>query len=148
MNWRAVESGNSATAEHGNLQGVMMSLSAALDFNADPSASAVRVEDHRRTSRRELRLSAIICLPDGSLLNSHTADISRDGIGFFAPHALVVGGDCTLSVPIDACGSAVVLKLVGRVVYCRKQEEEYFRVGMQFIRMDEHTAAIMHSALS
>lgn len=107
----------------------------------------VRLEDHRRTSRKELRLSAIIRLNDGSVLNSHTADISRDGIGFFAPKELSVGSDCALSVPIDACGTVAVLKLVGRVVHCRKQSEELFRIGMQFIRMDEQTAAIVCAAL-
>ena len=107
----------------------------------------VRLEDQRRTSRKELRLSAIIRLHDGSVLNSQTADISREGIGFFAPRELNVGSDCSLSVPIDACGTVAVLKLVGRVVHCRKQSEDVFRIGMQFIRMDEQTAAIVCAAL-
>lgn len=107
----------------------------------------VRIEDQRRTSRKELRLSAIIRLSDGSVLNSHTADISREGIGFFAPAALEIGNDCTLNVPIDACGTVAVLTLVGRVVHCRKQSEDLFRIGMQFVRMDEQTAAIVCAAL-
>lgn len=107
----------------------------------------VRLEDQRRTSRKELRLSGIIRLEDGTVLNSRTADISREGIGFFAPTALDVGVDCTLAVPIDACGTVAVLKLVGRVVHCRKQSEDHFRIGMKFIRMDEHTASIVYAAL-
>ena len=107
----------------------------------------VRLEDQRRTSRKELRLSGIIRLSDGSVLNSRTADISREGIGFFAPNALEVGVDCTLAVPIDACGTVAVLKLVGRVVHCRKQSEDLYRIGMKFVRMDEQTASIVCAAL-
>jgi hypothetical protein len=107
----------------------------------------VRLEDQRRTSRKELRLTAIIRLADGSVLNSQTADISREGIGFFAPNALDVGSDCSVSVPIDACGTVAVLKLVGRVIHCRKQSEDLFRIGMQFVRMDEQTATIVCAAL-
>jgi len=107
----------------------------------------VRLEDQRRSSRKELRLSGIIYLSDGSVLNSQTADISREGIGFFSPTTLNVGSDCTLTVPIDACGTVAVLKLIGRVVHCRKQSEELFRIGMQFVRMDEQTASIVCAAL-
>ena len=106
-----------------------------------------RFEDQRRMSRKELRLSAIIRLSDGSVLNSLTADISRDGIGFFAPNALSIGSDCTLAVPLDACGTVAVLKLIGRVAHCRKQSEDRFRIGMQFVRMDEQTASIVCAAL-
>jgi hypothetical protein len=107
----------------------------------------VRLEDQRRTSRKELRLSAVIHLSDGSVLEGNTADISREGIGFFGPNPLSLGTDCTLSVAINACGTDAVLKLVGRVCHCRKQSEDLFRIGMKFIRMDEQTATIICAAL-
>jgi len=110
-------------------------------------AVAVRPDEQRKTPRKELRLSAIVRLSDGTLLNSHTADVSRDGIGFFAPHALRVDTDCTLSVPIEACGTVALLKLVGRVVHCRKHSEDLFRIGVRFVRMDEETASILIAAL-
>jgi PilZ domain len=113
-----------------------------------PAAPEVRVEEQRRSSRKELRLSSIIHLSDGSVLNSHTADISRDGVGFFAPNELTVGSDCTIAVPLDACGTVALLKCVGRVVHCRKHSDELFRIGMRFLRMDEQTASIIRAALS
>ncbi len=103
--------------------------------------------EQRRAARKALRLTARILLPDGTELTGRTADISPGGIGFFSPQRVEIGHDCTLSVQIDACGASAHLKLVGRVAHCRKQSEDCFRIGMQFIRMDEATAAILCSAL-
>lgn len=106
-----------------------------------------RFEDQRRTPRKALRLSTQIQLPNGTVLEGRTADISRGGIGFFSPERLDPGGDCTLTMQIAACGARAELRLVGRVSHCTKQAEDCYRVGMQFIRMDEPTAAILYSAL-
>ena len=106
-----------------------------------------RLEEQRRTSRKALRLAAQINLPDGTVLNSQVADISRGGIGFFAPRQIQIGGDCTLLIQIAACGTTAELKLIGRVCHSTKQSEDCYRVGMQFVRMDEATAAILCSAL-
>jgi c-di-GMP-binding flagellar brake protein YcgR len=101
----------------------------------------------RRTSRKAMRLVAEICLPNGGILSGQTADISRSGIGFFCPERIDLGGDCTLVILISACGTDAQLKLVGRVCHCTKQSEDSYRIGMQFIRMDEQTAAILCTAL-
>jgi c-di-GMP-binding flagellar brake protein YcgR len=104
-------------------------------------------EDQRRASRRAMRLVAEIRLPNGNLLRGQTADISRSGIGFFCPERIDIGGDCTLMIRISACGTDAELKLIGRVCHCTKQSEDSYRIGMQFIRMDEQTAAILCTAL-
>lgn len=124
-----------------------MNAEARTSVDAEFMLSPGMFVEQRRTPRKELRLSAIVRLADGSILNSQTADVSRDGIGFVAPRSLKVGSDCTLNVPIDACGTAAVLRLVGRVCHCQQQSEDLFRIGMQFIRMDEQTAAIVSAAL-
>jgi c-di-GMP-binding flagellar brake protein YcgR len=103
--------------------------------------------EQRRASRKAMRLIAEIRLPNGSVLNGQTADISRSGIGFFCPERLDLGGDCTLIIHISACGTNAELKLIGRVCHCTKQSEDAYRIGMQFIRMDEQTASILCSAL-
>lgn len=105
------------------------------------------LSEQRRTSRKALRLKARILLPNGYELTGQTADISRGGIGFFGPQPVEVGRDCTLVIQIEACGASAELKLVGRVAHCRKQADDCYRVGMQFIRMDEPTAAILCNAL-
>jgi hypothetical protein len=104
-------------------------------------------EEHRRASRRAMRLVAEIRLPNGGVLSGQTADISRSGIGFFCPERIDLGGDCTLVIHISACGTNAELKLIGRVCHCTKQSEDSFRIGMQFIRMDEQTAAVLCTAL-
>jgi hypothetical protein len=103
--------------------------------------------EHRRMSRKAMRLVAQIRLPNDELLNGQTADISRSGIGFFSPSRLDRGEDCTLIIHISACGTDAELKLVGRVCHCTKLSEDSYRIGMQFIRMDEQTASILCSAL-
>jgi hypothetical protein len=103
--------------------------------------------EQRRAPRKILRLTAQIALPDGSLLTGQTADISRDGIGFFSPTRIAAGDDCTLTIHIAACGSSAELHLVGRVCHCSKVSEDRFRVGMKFVRMDEATAAVLCAAM-
>ena len=103
--------------------------------------------EQRRASRKAVRLVAQIHLPRDGVLHGQTADISRSGIGFFSPTPIDLGGDCTLLIQLSACGANAELKLVGRVCHCTKVAEDHFRVGMQFIRMDEQTAAILCSAL-
>jgi c-di-GMP-binding flagellar brake protein YcgR len=106
-----------------------------------------RIEEQRRMSRKALRLVAQIRLPNDTVLHGRTADISRGGIGFFCPERIEIGRDCTLMIDIAACGTSAELKLIGRVCHCTKQSEDCYRVGMQFIRMDEATAAILCTAL-
>ena len=103
--------------------------------------------EQRRASRKAMRLVARIHLPNGGVLDGQTADISRSGIGFFCPDHLDLGGDCTLIIHISACGTDAELRLIGRVCHCTKLSEDCYRVGMQFIRMDEQTASILCSAL-
>jgi hypothetical protein len=103
--------------------------------------------EQRRAARKILRLTAQILLPSGSLLEGQTADISREGIGFFSPHPIAVGQDCTLSIDVSACGSSAELNLIGRVCHCSKVSEDHYRIGMKFVRMDEKTAAVLCAAM-
>ena len=103
--------------------------------------------EQRRASRKAMRLVAEIRLPNGGVLHGQTADISRSGIGFFSPEHVHIGEDCTLLIRISACGTDAELKLVGRVCHSTKQSEDWFRIGMKFVRMDEQTASILCSAL-
>lgn len=107
----------------------------------------VGLQEQRRATRKIMRLTAQIALPDGVLLEGQTADISREGIGFFSPDRLEIGRDCTLTIDIAACGADAQLRLVGRVCHCSKVAEDRFRVGMKFIRMDEQTAAVLCAAM-
>jgi hypothetical protein len=105
------------------------------------------LHEQRRASRKILRLTAQITLPDGAVLSGQTADVSREGIGFFSPSTISAGCDCTLSIAISACGTSAELHLVGRVCHCSKVSEDRYRVGMKFIRMDEATAAVLCAAM-
>lgn len=105
------------------------------------------LREQRRAPRRVLRLTARIALPDGVVLTGRTADISREGIGFFSPQSVSPGNDCALDIDLEACGTRVELHLLGRVCHCSKVAEDSYRVGMKFIRMDESTAAVLCAAM-
>ncbi|MFL6549624.1 MAG: PilZ domain-containing protein [Povalibacter sp.] len=107
----------------------------------------VGLQEQRRATRKILRLTAQITLPGGIILAGQTADVSREGIGFFSPSSIAAGHDCTLNIAIAACGATAELHLVGRVCHCSKVSEDHYRVGMKFIRMDESTAAVLCAAM-
>jgi hypothetical protein len=107
----------------------------------------VGLQEQRRAARKILRLTAQITLPNGDVLIGQTADVSREGIGFFSPSSIGAGSDCTLSIAISACGTSAELHLVGRVCHCSKVSEDRYRIGMKFVRMDEATAAVLCAAM-
>ena len=120
------------------------------DFHQDIELTErprVGLQDQRRAARKILRLTAQITLPDGTILSGQTADISREGIGFFSPGSLKAGSDCSLDIAIAACGTSAELHLLGRVCHCTKVSEDRYRVGMKFVRIDEATAAVLCAAM-
>jgi hypothetical protein len=105
-------------------------------------------QDHeqRRERRKLIRLRADVRLPGNSVLEGHTIDLSRRGVGILSPLKLTNGQDCTISLDLTACGESVALRLVGRVCYCMESGPEY-RVGLQFVQMDESTALLISELL-
>lgn len=104
-------------------------------------------EDERRHERRKLmRLRADVRLPGSTLLEGNMVDLSRRGAGILAPIKLELGQQCTISVDLSACGTQMALRLVGRVCYCMPSGED-FRVGLQFVQMDESTALLIEDLL-
>jgi len=105
--------------------------------------------DHERriAIRKVVKLLAKVQLPDGTVLDGHSADISQTGIGLFAPRMLQPEEECTVHVDLSVCGMNLELRLVGKVCYCNPQGEGRFRVGMHFVGLDSESAQLLHQLL-
>jgi hypothetical protein len=108
-----------------------------------------KLEHERRiATRKVVSMVARVQLPDGTVLNGHSTDISQTGIGLFAPRMLQPEDECTLQIDLSVCGMEMELRLVGRVCYCYQQGEDRFRAGMRFVRMDADTVQLLSQLLS
>jgi hypothetical protein len=115
-------------------------------LEAPALAEMSREDEQRREHRKLIRLRADVRLPDNSVLEGHTVDLSRRGVGILSPVQLTNGQNCTISLDLTACGENVALRLVGRVCYCMESGNEY-RIGLQFVQMDESTALLISELL-
>jgi PilZ domain len=112
-----------------------------------PTLVELTKEDERRVDRRKIvRLNADVRLPDSKSLESHTIDLSRRGIGLLTSVKLEHGQDCKLLIDLSVCGTPMALRLIGRVCYCAPSGDN-FRVGLQFVQMDDDTARLLTDLL-
>jgi hypothetical protein len=103
--------------------------------------------ERRIATRKVVNLLAKVQLPDGTVLNGHSADISQTGIGLFSPRMLQAEEECTLQIDLSVCGADLELRLAGRVCYCYPQGEGKFRAGMRFVGLDANTAHLLSQLL-
>ena len=61
---------------------------------------------------------------------SELIDISDTGLGLKVFTPLVIGSDVSIDVELHSTVSCVALKVDARVVHCRSQDDELYRVGL------------------
>jgi len=107
-----------------------------------------KLDSERRIATRKVaNMLAKVQLPDGTVLNGHSADISQTGIGLFSPRMLHSDEVCTLQIDLSVCGMNMELRLAGRVCYCHQQGEGKFRAGLHFVGMDDGAAHLLSQLL-
>ncbi len=111
------------------------------------SELAQLASERRTATRKVINLLAKVQLPDGAVLNGHSADISQTGIGLVAPRMLQSDEECTLQIDLSVCGMEMELKLVGCVCYCYRQGEGKFRAGLRFVGLDANAAHLLSQLL-
>jgi hypothetical protein len=124
-----------------------MSADSKVAWTTPPPAPEQEVDERRIAERKVVSLRAKVQLPDGSLLESHAVDISKTGIGLFAPRELQADQDCRLFIDLSACGTELELKLMGRVCYSTEQGSARHRVGMRFVGLEPGTAQLLSDLL-
>lgn len=103
------------------------------------------VEERRIERRHAILVRADIDIPGKVALSGHAVDVSRGGMGLQCPVDVPVGAELTVTVPLEVCGERRVVSLPGRVCYSRKQSDRHFRIGLQFVHLDEATTAFVHA---
>lgn len=102
--------------------------------------------DERLERRRERRYAvtepARILLEGGGICSVECRDISCAGVGFIASTTLEVGKECMLS--LDLGGRRI--NAWANVIYSMQAERDRFRVGAEFLDMDEASKMIIADA--
>jgi hypothetical protein len=127
----------------------MSAYSSTVAVPAELSESVLaKLERERRiATRKVISMLAKVWLPDGTVLDGHSTDISQTGIGLFAPCMLQPDEECTLQIDLSVCGMQMELRLAGRVCYCHQQSEGKFRAGMSFVGLDANAAHLLEQLL-
>jgi len=100
----------------------------------------------RRTSKRKVLLThADIELSESEMLSGHAVDISLGGAGLISPVLLKIGQEVAIGMSLSACGMEHRISLSGRVAYCVRMSIDRFRVGLQWIHLDDSTEAFINA---
>jgi len=98
----------------------------------------------RRDERRRVILKrARVELPGTTRLSVHAVDLSRDGVGLQTTMALPVGQELKIILPLEVDGESLSIELFGQVRNCRQYSETRFRIGVQFVDLDETAASLL-----
>jgi hypothetical protein len=101
--------------------------------------------ERRTTKRKTLLTHADIELSESEILSGHAVDISLGGAGLISPVTLKVGQEVAIGLSLSACGMDHRISLSGRVAYCVKVGLDRFRVGLQWIHLDDSTEAFINA---
>lgn len=115
-------------------------------FNESTARERLIDPSERRTSKRKVLLThADIELSETEMLSGHAVDISLGGAGLVSPVNLRIGQEVAIGMSLSVCGMNHRISLSGRVAYCVKMGIDNFRVGLQWIHLDDATESFIHS---
>lgn len=116
--------------------------------NSNNMPSNIDWAERRGTQRRAILVKADVHLPGKAPLIAHAVDVSIGGLGLLSPTAVNIDQELVVNVPFDVGGASQSITLTGRVCYCTKQADNCYRVGLQFVKLDPHTAAFVAAICS
>ena len=101
--------------------------------------------DRRTTKRKVLLTHADIELSETEVLSGHAVDISLGGAGLVSPVNLKIGQEVAIGMSLSVCGMSHRISLSGRVAYSVKMGIDRFRIGLQWIHLDDTTESFIHA---
>ncbi len=104
-------------------------------------------QERRISERKVVSLRAKVELPDHTILDGQTVDLSSTGVGLYSPRQLQADQDCRLTIDLSVCGEDLELKLLARVCYCTEKAKGRFRAGMRFIGIEPSAAKLLGQLL-
>jgi c-di-GMP-binding flagellar brake protein YcgR len=99
--------------------------------------------NRRSTPRTHLRVKADVTLPGDLTIVGHTLDISAGGLSIEVPYQLQLGQCCEIELNLSKLGGPHWVQVVGEVRHCSQADDDAFRVGLQFVGMDEKLREIL-----
>ena len=99
--------------------------------------------ERRQNNRRAILLRADVHVAGRQPLRGHALDVSSGGLGLLSPQAVDIDEQVTITIPFEVFGEMHSRTISGKVRYCSKQADNCFRVGLQFVNMNEQTAAFV-----
>lgn len=94
-------------------------------------------KETRETPRKVLRCAARVALNGAKPISGRSMDISIGGASIMVPEALPLNASCLVGLEPSINGKLVRLVLKARVAYCSCIGTEGFRIGFQFLQLDE-----------
>ena len=107
-----------------------------------------RQNDTRAARRVPLRLAATLTLIDGSRLDAQTVDLSPGGICLGTASQLRLAQLCALTVRSAIDGAPRTLLAMGQIVYSDPDPALGFRTGVQFLKIDADSVAVLGRLLA
>ena len=102
--------------------------------------------ERRRAKRAMLRLRADITLPGDLTIESHTMDISANGLSFDVPYELQAAQRCVVDVDLKKMGGRR-FEVVAIVRNCRLSEKGQFHAGLEFQTPPADFSAVLERVL-
>lgn len=99
--------------------------------------------DKRLSPRKVLRRPVQVRLKDGHAFVAKTTDLAPGGACLIAPEPLPVGVMCLIGFEVPLNGRYRKVNMLAKVSYSTCCGLEGFRIGIQFIEIDETSAAVI-----
>lgn len=75
-------------------------------------------------------------------------DFSSNGMSFETPKAYSKGNLVLLELPLEGLGSGKRIKVLVSVAWCRRADDQKYRVGAEIVAIDPTEKKILHAHLS
>ncbi|MBJ7311567.1 PilZ domain-containing protein [Rugamonas sp. CCM 8940] len=102
-----------------------------------------------RVSRRaDLRLPATVTMIDESRHAAHTLDLSQGGVSLQTASQIRLAQYCAVSFQVAIGEERRTVLAMGQVVYSDPDPELGYKTGVQFIKIDQRSVAVIEELLA
>lgn len=100
------------------------------------------MEEQRKAERRLVKVKVLVKLEGGEGILGRTFDLGPSGVGLFLDEPVKQGVPARVSIGLLVNGVVTPMHVQARVQYCIFSAGAY-RIGMQFLQMDNATSAML-----
>lgn len=104
-------------------------------------------QERRATSRKPFRRRISVTLPNGTVMQGHTIDLTAGGVRAAIREPVDTPQECTFELAFMLDGKPRVLNARGRILSCVCTGMIGFSVGIQFVKLDEAAKGMVAALL-